>query len=295
VVGYKIVFATTAGIKRVFPSTSVPNSFFETSSVNRVFPTTTLDQPFFETSGIKYAFPTTAYNNPFFEISGLTKVFPVVLTDDTSKLLKLKFGDFDLASDYSTIDLIDNTGEYNVDTNPGGYNPEADTTDPNRAKRSEVKLWLAYRVWKDTNVPDTVFPSPSDPDFNPWEYVLPIEEQGVYQMFLIASPTGKVFEDIEGKGNSIFEYAKQDIGWYATTAGIIIDEQIINCLNRSRYAFLESVICGDCDEGYLLLYSKYIGALSAFEIGTTDSYIQGMTLIDEIRQECTKINCNCNC
>jgi hypothetical protein len=293
--GYKIVFATTAGVKRVFPSTSVSNSFFETSVVKSIFPTTTFNQPFFETSGVKYAFPTTAYNNPFFETSGLTRVFPVVLTDDTSKLLKLNFGSFDLSSDYSTIGLADNTGEYNSETNPGGYNPEADPTDPNRAKRSEIKLWLAYRIWKDTNAPDTLFPSPVNPDLNPWEYTLPIEEQGVYQMFMIASPTDEVFEDVEGKGNSIFQYAKQDIGWYSTTGLAIVDEELINCLNRSRYAFLESVICGDCDEGYLELYSKYIGVLSAFEIATDEAISQGMALIAEIKDECNKLDCNCNC
>jgi hypothetical protein len=150
-------------------------------------------------------------------------------------------------------------------------------------------------VWKDTSVPNTIFPSPVDPTAVDWEYVLPIDEEGVYQMFLIASPTDKVFEDIEGKGNSIFEYATQDIGWYSTTAGSINYQDVINCLNRSRFAFIESVICGDCDEGYLALYSKYIGALSAFEIGTDESYIQGMTLIGEIREECSKLDCNCNC
>lgn len=294
--GYTIAFATSAGVKQVFPSVVSSNTFFETSGVSTVFPTTIADRAFIETSGIAYSFANVIQQNPFLVTSGITRVFATVLSDDTSKLLKLNWGTFDLASDNSTITVADNTGEYNEDTNPGGYNPEDNPIiDPNRAKRSEVKLWLAYRVWTDTNVPHTIFPTPVDPTAVEWEYVLPIDQTGVYQMFLIASPTDKIFEDIEGKGDSIFEYASQDISWYATAGGIIIDPEIINCINKSRFAFVESVICGDCDEGYLSLYSKYIGALSAFEVGTDEAYIQGMALIDEIRQECNKLGCNCNC
>jgi hypothetical protein len=294
-VGWVIAFSTTAGVKNVFSATAKANPFFETSGVSSAFPTTLINKPFFETSGIAYSFPTSIKNNPFFNTSGITRVFPSVLSKDTSKTLELKFGTFDLTSDYSTITVSDNTGEYNSETNPGGYNPEADPTDPNRAKRSEVNLWMAYRVWTDTNVPNIIFPGAANPSLDPWEYVLPIEGSGVYQMFMIASPTDKSYLDVEGKGNSIYEYANQAPSWYATTGLAIVDEGLINCLNRSRYAFLESVICGDCDEGYLELYSKYIGALSAFEIATDEAISQGMALIAEIKDECNKLDCNCNC
>lgn len=295
--GFKIVFANTAGVKRVHSSVFESKYFFETSPIKKVFPSVPVQNPFFETSRIAYAFAGTIKNASFFETSGIHYVFSSTLAEDTSKLLKLKWGGFELAADYSLLTVVDETGTYDALTNPGGYNPEADPTDPNRAKRSEVKLWLAYRVWKDsTSIPDTVFPVPVDPTLIDWEYEFPTnEEYGVYQMFLIASPTDKTFADIEAKGNSIFEYASQDISWYATAGGVIIEPDIINCLNRSRYAFLESVICGDCDEGYLSLYSKYIGALSAFEIGTDAAYLEGMKLLEEIRGECNKLDCNCNC
>ena len=295
--GYKIAFASTAGAKKVYSSVFESKYFFETSPIKKVFPSVLVQNPFFETSRKAYSFPSTIKNASFFETSGIHYVFSSVLGKDTSKLLKLKWGSFELAADYSLLTVFDNTGTYDATTNPGGYNPLSAPTDPNRAKRSEVKLWLAYRVWKDsTSIPDTVFPTPADPDEVNWEYELPInEEYGVYQMFLIASPTDKTFEDIEAKGNSIFEYASDDISWYATSGGSIIDPNIINCINRSRYGFLESVMCGDCDEDYLSLYSKYIGALSAFEIGTNEAYIEGMKLIEEIREECDKLDCNCNC
>ena len=293
--GYKIAFATTAGIKNVFPAVPVSNSFFETSGIATAYPTTIVGNPFFETSSVKFAFSNTVTQNAFFQTSGTTVVFATVIGADTSKLLELKFGPFEIDSNYATATLVDNTGTYDAETNPGGYNPEDAVTDPNRAKRSEVKLWLAYRVWTDTNVPNVVFPTPVDPTETNWEYVLPIDEFGVYQYFLIASPVDKTFEDVAARGNSIFDFAYDYPEWYATNGGVIIDPDVTNCINRSRYSFIESVMCGNCDEDYLALYSKYIGALSAFEIGTNDAYIQGMTLIQQIREDCNKIGCSCNC
>lgn len=293
--GYVIAFSTTAGIKNIFPATPVSNSFFETSGISTAYPTTISENPFFETSGIKYAFTNVISQNSFFQTSGTTNVFTNVIDIDTSKELKLKFGPLEVDSNYATVTLVDNTGTYDATTNPGGYNPEDAVTNPNRAKRSEVKLWLAYRVWTDTNVPDLVFPTPSDPTETNWEYTLPIDDFGVYQFFLIASPVDKTFEDVAARGNSAPNFAYDYPEWYMTNGGSIIDPDVINCINKSRYGFIESVMCGSCDEDYLLLYSKYIGALSAFEIGTNDAYIQGMTLIQEIKEECNKIGCNCNC
>jgi hypothetical protein len=294
--GYVIAFAPTAGIKRIYPSVPVSKYFFETSGITRVFPSVIVDNPFFETSGKAYSFAGTVKDAAFFESSGIHYAFARTLSDYTGKLLELKWGSFELASDYSIITVFDNTGTYDAETNPGGYNPEAATPDPNRAKRSEVKLWLAYRVWKDsTSVPDVIFPSPVDPDAIDWEYQLPINEYGVYQLFLIASPTAKIFADIEAQGNSIFDYANKTALWYATAGGGIVSPEIINCINKKRYGFIESVMCGSCDEDYLSIYSKYIGALSAIQVGTDEAYLQGMKLIEEIKDECNKIDCNCNC
>ena len=294
-VGYKIVFATTAGINRTFPVTVSSNPFFETSKEAAAFSSTITANAFFESSAVANAFARTVGDIALFATYGIKIVLPTVLPEDTSKTLKLKIGELDVASDFSTVTIVDATGEYNATTNPGGYNPEAASFDIDRAKRSEVKLWLAYRLWTSTEVPNTVFPSPADPDTIPWEYVLPIEGNGVLQLFMIAAPFGKSFGDLEALGNSVFEYATQQVEWFATAAPLPADQDIINCLNRARYAFLESVMCGNCDEGYLELYSKYVGALNAFEVGTEDSYKEGMALFDEIREECNKLDCNCNC
>jgi len=294
-VGYKIVFATTAGINRTFPVTVSSTPFFETSKEAAAFSSTITANAFFESSAVANVFARTVGDIALFATYGIKTVLPVVIPEDTSKTLKLKFGQLEVASDFSTVTIVDATGEYNATTNPGGYNPQSAGFDINRAKRSEVKLWLAYRLWTTTEIPNTVFPSAADPDAIPWEYVLPIDGNGVLQLFMIASPVGKSFPDLEALGNSVFQYATQAVQWFATAAPLPTDQDIINCLNRARYAFLEGVMCGNCDEGYLELYSKYVGALNAFEVGTNDSYEQGMALFAEIRDECSKLDCNCNC
>jgi len=290
--GYTTVFATTSGIKRVFPAIPNRNPFFETSKEIGVFPSTISNNAFFESSGVARSFARTVGDTAFFATYGVKIVLPVVLPNDTSKTLKLKFGTLDIASDLSTISIVDDTGEYNATTNPGGYNPEADPVDINRAKRSEVDLWLAYRVWTDTTTPNTIFPTPADPTVNPWEYVLPVEYSGIFQLFMIAAPVGKSFADVQALGNSVYEYATQQIEWYSGSNGIIADPDVINCINRARYAFLESVMCGNCDEGYLELYSKYVGAQNALDAGL---FSEASALVLEIKEECSKLNCNCNC
>lgn len=294
--GYVIAFATTSGIKKVFPVIPSSSSFFQTSGVHSAFPLSIPNNPFFQTSGITYAFPVTINGNAFFNTSGVTSVFPTVIPDDSSsKLLKLRFGNFNVASDYSLVTVSDDTGLYDPDTNPGGYNLPADPTDPNRAKRDEVGLYLAYRVWTEESVPDTIFPLTTDPTLDPWEYELATDQLGVYQLFMIAAPAGLTYSDVYNRGNSIYEFASNAPEWYATQGAAIIDQDVINCLNKRRYQFLESVMCGDCDESYLALYAKYIGALNAFSIGTNESYLEGMKLWEEIREECNKTGCNCNC
>jgi hypothetical protein len=260
-----------------------------------VFPVVKSDSPFFVTSGFKNVFPVVVAENPFFATTGVKSIFPVTQPLDTSKLLKLQFGEFVLSSDYSTIEAVDNTGVYSVD-NPGGYSPDGSTPDINRAKRSQVDLYLAYRIWNSSGtIPDTIFPVTTNPTLTPWEYTLPIETQGVYQFFIIAAPLGTPYQSIVNKGNSIYQFAQNQQGWFTTTALIITDADIINCINKKRYQFLESIICGDCDTKYLEMYALFIGAENAFELATTDSIIEGQLLLDQLREECIKENCNCNC
>lgn len=291
----KIVFATTAGLKKIYPVITSNLPFFETSGVKTTFPVIPSESPFFETTGFKSIFPITISTNPFFATTGVKQIFPVTQSLDTSKLLKLRFGTFDLASDYVTVTAYDATGEYSS-SNPGGYNLPDDPDDENRAKRGQVDLYLAYRIWENsTTIPNVVFPVDTNPTLNPWEYTLPIETKGVYQFYIIAAPVGTPYADVYGRGDSIFDFAANEPGWYSTTAPMIIDDEVFVCINRKRYQFLESVMCGDCDNKYLEMYGLLVGALNAFDIGTTDAYQQGMAMIEKLKEECAAENCNCNC
>lgn len=75
-----------------------------------------------------------------------------------------------------------------------------------------------------------------------------------------------LYADYRGLDN-LYEIAKQSPGWFVTSAGLIVDELLINCLSRLRYEFLQGVMCGRCDEGYLHTYSLYVGMLNAMEVG----------------------------
>ncbi len=74
------------------------------------------------------------------------------------------------------------------------------------------------------------------------------------------------YADYSGVAN-LYEIAKQYPGWFVGSAGLLVDALLINCLSRLRYEFLQGVMCGNCDEGYLHTYSLYIGMLNAMEAG----------------------------
>jgi hypothetical protein len=67
--------------------------------------------------------------------------------------------------------------------------------------------------------------------------------------------------------DDLYGIASQFPGWFVGSSGLIVDELLINCLSRLRYEFLQGVMCGRCDEGYLHTYSLYVGMLNAMEVG----------------------------
>lgn len=294
-VGYKISFAPTAGVKKLFPVITSNNPFFTTSAIKNAFPVVSSNNPFFITTGVKNIFPVSVSQNPFFNTSGLKMAFPVVLGDDIPKELKLRFGDLEVAPDSSSITAIDATGEESA-TNPDGYNPEIDPVNIFRAKRSEVDLYLAYRVWtSSTTIPNTIIAPAIDPTNINWQYVLPVDTYGMYRMYMIAAPTGTPYQDIENLGDAVYDTAYNKLGWYASTAAVITDPEVITCLNNKRYEFLTSVMCGDCNTSYLEIYGWFVGALNAMDLGTTAGDLEAMQLIDKIKAECSSVDCPCNC
>jgi hypothetical protein len=283
-------FATVGSIKEVFPTTPKINVFINTANVAMPFPTTIGNNIFFNTSNNALAFPTTRIEYVYPVTANTSNAFVVTPNPDDAKLLELKFGTFEISTDYSSVNVLDNTGEYVAVTNPGGYNPEGDAPDVNRAKRSEILLWTVYKnhsVTKDV----LIFPSSqaqeSDVDY---VYPLPITSKGIYEIILIAAPVGSVYADSQTE--TLDQYAKAQQGWYINSAGQTFDPVLVTCLNNKRWDFLTGVMCGNCDEDYLQFYADYVGMLNANEIQDWDN---AEILYQKLLTKCSEIGCDCGC
>lgn len=100
------------------------------------------------------------------------------------------------------------------------------------------------------------------------------------------------YADYQGLDN-LYEIAKQSPGWFVTSAGLLVDEIIVNCLSRMRYEFLQSVMCGKCNDEYLAVYSIYVGMLNAMEVGEWE---QAVEFYDKLKVICAEQDSNsCGC
>jgi hypothetical protein len=297
---FRLVFRTS-GFAKAYVSTISNNPFALTSGAASAFFTTTATFPVVYTAPNSVAFFATTSNQPIIKTAGQAVTFVVTPDPNAPKELVLKIGTLDFDSSGLFVDVPDATGEYNASTNPGGYNPEADSTNPYRPKRSQVKLWTVYKVWdvygNATQTPE----SQAEEDDVDYVYPLyfPTEEvagevlpiKGIYQIILIAAPVGENYEDWIGNEN-LYDVANQYPDWYVTSVGTMVDQEVLNCLNRKRYAFLQEVMCGRCDEGYLAFYSDYVGMLNAMEIQDWPSAID---FYNKLKTQCSETNSSCGC
>lgn len=232
-----------------------------------------------------------------------------MVTPDTSttKLLKLKIGTLSFDSGQTMVDVPDDTGVYDANTNPGGYNPNGDPPVTGRPARNEVLLWTAYRLWsrpesdgygKYTNTPQNQNEETNDPYVFPLTFptemvgndALPI--RGVYEIAMLAVPLTEVFSPTYVNDFFLIERAQQYPDWYATSVGVIVDPDLINCLNRKRYEFLQGVMCGKCDEGYLHLYGLYVGAINAMAV---QDYASAVDFYNQMKAICDADPSSCGC
>jgi hypothetical protein len=86
--------------------------------------------------------------------------------------------------------------------------------------------------------------------------------------------------------------AKETPGWYIDTVGILLDNKMINCINRMRYEFLQQVMCGKCYDEYLEIYSLYTGMINAIDI---QEWANAVALYNKIKQMCDSFEQGCNC
>lgn len=99
------------------------------------------------------------------------------------------------------------------------------------------------------------------------------------------------YDSVKGLA-SLYDMGEQYPGWFVTSAGLVVDEDIINCLTRMRWEFLESVMCGNCTEGYLEAYSVYVGMINAMEAGKWDVAVG---FYDRLKAICSEYQTACGC
>lgn len=173
-------------------------------------------------------------------------------------------GDFIVASSVP-LNLIDIEGTLLDYGTQDYYNLEGDgttfltTAEPQQylfyedANGQFIKTGQIYQVFDNTNA---------------WLYDAPEgSPDNTTQLFTSYSLNTETASYADYRGNfDLYEIANQFPGWFVGSSGIIVDELLINCLSRLRYEFLQGVMCGRCDEGYLHTYSLYVGMLNAMEV-----------------------------
>lgn len=299
---FQIVFRTS-GFAKAYVSTVSNNPFVRTSGAACAFFTTTATFPVVYTAPNSVAFFATTSNQPIIKTAGQAVTFLVTPDPNTPKELVPTIGTLDFDSSGLFVDVPDATGEYNATTNPGGYNPEADAVNPYRPKRSAVNLWTVYRLWNVVGYGDKTQTPDSQAQQGDVDYVYPlyfptevvdsedVPINGIYQIILIAAPIGEDYADWIGNTN-LYDVATQYPDWYVTSVGVMVDQEVLNCLNKRRYAFLQEVMCGRCDEGYLQFYSEYIGMLSAMEI---QDWPTAIDFYNKLKTQCSETNSSCGC
>lgn len=291
----QIVFRTQ-GTATSFISTTNGVPIFLSASRAVSFLNTISDTPLFLSASKREVFVTTTSSNPLFITASQSIAFAVTPDTATTKLLVLKIGDLTFDSGQTYVEVPDATGDYNASTNPGGWNPDGQPPVVGRPARDEALLWTVYRIWSrpaadgygiNTQTPAT---QPDETE-NPYNYTLtfPTETignevvpiRGIYQIAMMAAPLNENYSDYVGDENLI-QRAQEYPDWYVTSVGIMVDPDVINCLNNKRYQFLQGVMCGKCDEEYLNFYGIYVGMNNAMEVQEWDRAVEFYEKLKEI-------------
>jgi len=279
--GKKVSFLCTTGDIVIFKSGARADAFFQTKPDTNIFLTGSRQDAFLSTISTSSIFLSSSRQVAFVVSPNLT---------DPKELMP-KWGILSINTDQSQIECPDGTGEYNATTNPGGFNPESASLNPFRPKRSAVELWTVYKLRTESNA--TQGPS-TQPQNNPYIYTLtlPTDEEGVpkkglYEIFLVVVPLLTPYDS----GADWVALSNQP-DYYIGSSGIMVDSFVQNCLNRMRYEFLQSVMCGKCNEDYLEVYAMYVGMLNAMESG---EWTTATEIYEKLKEICSAQEISCNC
>jgi hypothetical protein len=143
-----------------------------------------------------------------------------------------------------------------------------------------IKIGQIFQVFDDTNV---------------WLYSAvegsPNNDTQLFTSYSLNTETAD-YADYRGLDN-LYQIAKQYPGWYVGSTGIVVDPILINCLSRMRYEFLQGIMCGRCDEGYLHTYSLYVGMLNAMEVQEWQLAVELYNKLKVICAERDTSSCGC--
>ena len=282
-------FTRTGGISNAFISTTGRQTLFVCGGTYSAFTAITGGQVYFNSAGVAVVFAATIQSAVYPVTGGISNAFTTTVQPPPAKLLRLQIGDFVLNTDYTSIDIADITGEYNAATNPYGYTPAGDPYNPNRPRRSDLKLWTIYRVITSTTSTDLQFPTSQTEQSDPvYTYSLTIPESGVYDLIMIGAPDTEDYANWQQP--NLFDYANSQDNWFATSQWMTIDPVLDICLINYRWAFLESVMCGNCDTSYLAFYADYVALFYA-------NQVQNEAVVDALKLKltafCSGSNCGC--
>jgi hypothetical protein len=202
-------------------------------------------------------------------------------------------GDFIVASS-AQIDLIDIDGTFEQYDENEYYNVEGTgttfltTAEPEQylfyldsATDEYVLMGQIYQVFDNTNV---------------WLYNAPTGSVTTSDTLFTSysqNTTTAIYADYIDVPN-LYDIAKESPDWYVTSVGVMVDDEVVNCLARMRYEFLQEVMCGKCPEGYLNTYAIYVGMLSAMEIQDWPTAIDFYNTLKTIcREEMNGSSCGC--
>jgi hypothetical protein len=209
----------------------------------------------------------------------------------TSNSIEVNPGDWVWAN-VATIDLIDLVGTFVEYTTGEFFSVEGDGTTFLDAFEPEQYLFYLdattvnyypmgkiFQVYDDTNVwlleaPEGQF---TTDDF-------------LYSSWSLNTQTAD-YSTYRGATN-LYEIAEQYPGWYLTSVGILVDDELINCIVRMRYEFLQQVMCGKCPDEYLQVYGLYVAMINAIDI---KEWTSAVTLYNTIKERCATWDSSCGC
>ena len=198
-----------------------------------------------------------------------------------------------VAATPTQLSLIDLVGTFSEYSEPGYYNVEGSGTTfltaflPEQylfyfdsTKNEYVLMGQIFQVYDDTNV---------------WLYEAPAGNVSVGDdLFSSDSLITQTADYNEYIGNTnLYDIAKELPTWYVTSVGIMVDDDVVNCLTRMRYEFLQQVMCGKCPDEYLTAYATYVGMLNAMEI---QDWPTAIDFYNRLKTQCSEdMNSSCGC